>query len=347
MKPIILLLACSSILAGCNHVERGLGSDKEGQKSLRDFPAETSVTNLTKTLFIPTLEEGIKPGDNIIYTPTFLLAWNALQDETGRFTQVPANNQQLNFVNRSLSYKNALADNEYNKTIKVSERKITVRTAFNKSLPFKVPLDSQAGFKFMGTTVKAFGMRHYDWAMAEQISILYYKNDDEFIIRLAPEDHNNEIIIAKGLDSGSDLITLQSSINQGIERGRTDQQQEENLWRYRLKSIDEVIIPVLRFNIGANYASIENQHVATADQTYFIEKAYQRTAFILDEYGAKVESVAEVAAAAAAAPVGPAKRPTPKHFLLNKPFAVILKKVNSTNPYFMMKVENDELMIRR
>jgi serine protease inhibitor len=68
----------------------------------------------------------------------------------------------------------------------------------------------------------------------------------------------------------------------------------------------------------------------------------QQTAFMLDEYGAKIEG--QATAAAAAAHETREDKPIPKEMLFNKPFLVILKRKDSPNPYFAMWVENTELM---
>jgi len=57
--------------------------------------------------------------------------------------------------------------------------------------------------------------------------------------------------------------------------------------------------------------------------------------------GAEIESEAEIALDMAMLP--PVEE-HPKLMVLNKPFLVLLKRRNNPNPYFMARLENEELM---
>jgi hypothetical protein len=72
-----------------------------------------------------------------------------------------------------------------------------------------------------------------------------------------------------------------------------------------------------------------------------VDEAWQRTAFILDEVGAEVESEALIYTLEEIV----AEKPQPKRLIFNKPFTLFLTKVNSVNPYFGMWVADAELMI--
>ncbi|HEX6181639.1 MAG TPA: hypothetical protein VFZ47_10365, partial [Chitinophagaceae bacterium] len=76
---------------------------------------------------------------------------------------------------------------------------------------------------------------------------------------------------------------------------------------------------------------------------HLLELAYQRTGLILDEYGAVVESEVTYAVDSAGAVPQPEY---PKNMLFNKIFYVIVKRVDKANPYFVMKVENSELLTK-
>lgn len=73
-----------------------------------------------------------------------------------------------------------------------------------------------------------------------------------------------------------------------------------------------------------------------------VDEAWQRTAFILDEVGAEVESEALIYTFEEIV----AEKPQPKRLNFDKPFTLFLTKVNSVNPYFGMWVADAELMIK-
>src|ERR1044072_1933207 len=165
-------------------------------------PAEkvTSLEEYPATVFVPTMEESFKPYRNVIYTSSFLLAWNGLKREIKLPLKVSPENYQLNLVNRSNTFKGARAENEYEKETSVNADVISISTFFHKSLDLELTLDSVlSGFTFRGKAVRAFGMPVYKNMLTTEIAVLYYKNDDEFIIKLIPKDRQEELILVKGV----------------------------------------------------------------------------------------------------------------------------------------------------
>ena len=80
-------------------------------------------------------------------------------------------------------------------------------------------------------------------------------------------------------------------------------------------------------------------------KTYEILKAWQRTAFKLDEAGAEVKSEAEVVCVLGIEQEEETK-PTPKKMIFDKPFFVMLRRADATNPYFCLYVANPELLVK-
>jgi len=308
------------------------------------FPPMNMLDHSSETQFVPVLEAPGEKGGNIIYAASFALAWDELKNKIGK----PANLQsdELELMEQSQSYKGALDTSEYIRDIEVTNQTVGVRVGFGGSLSFRYPMDSILyGAKFNGQFVRAFGVSGYSLVTAgEQIGVLYYKNDDEFIIRINPEQQEHEIILAKGFSEGTRLSDMLEHIYAAIGSGRSDTA-ETSMWKYILNDSDKVVIPVVRFNLGNNFEGIEHSHFTIKNKIHEIIKAYQRTALVLNEFGIKIESEAEEVDVAAAAIDIPGELPV-KHLVFDKPFVVILKKYNVRNPYFMMKVENTVLMVK-
>ena len=127
--------------------------------------------------------------------------------------------------------------------------------------------------------------------------------------------------------------------------GKKEMGDKKLQWKYYMEEGDYLIIPKFKFNIETNYPTMEGKHFSTASGTYKIEQAWQRTAFLLDESGAVIESEAEVAVAVEEIEED-YNKPKPKEMIFDKPFLLILKRVDGKNPYFGLWTTNAELMVK-
>ena len=203
-------------------------------------------------------------------------------------------------------------------------------------------------FLFNNVAVKAFGMPEYNSEISEQIEILEYENDNKFILRILPKDNNDEIILAKGLNANTTFESVFRKIEEYRDQRINDTITDDNIWKISIKQDDAILIPELQFNYISNYNSIVGQQILVEDHKLRIDAVSQRNAFLLNEHGAKVESQADLAVAAAAAPANlpPVKKEHPKKLYLNKEFVVVLKKHTAQDPYFMAVVRNIGIMTR-
>lgn len=96
----------------------------------------------------------------------------------------------------------------------------------------------------------------------------------------------------------------------------------------------------MAFNLDKNYAEFVGSTFRSKKMLFELTEAYQRNAFVLDEYGAEVESEASIAAEA----VEEYERPKPKMMIFNKPFVLFLKRRDAQNPYFGIYNVNAELL---
>ena len=187
---------------------------------------------------------------------------------------------------------------------------------------------------FDSVKIAAFGMHDFDEKATDFAHILYFKDDNNFILKLTPTNNQHEIILVKGLEKFQTLGDALTIINKWIEVGK---QQLDN----QIAEKDIFSIPIIKFNIETKFKRLEGQHVFTEDKNERVIKvAYQRTGFILNANGAKVESEAKVV-------VDMAKLSMPKTMIFDKPFLIIIKKVDKPNPYFVMKVANTELLVKK
>lgn len=338
--PLIVL-----ILFSCQSSKK----EPTPEKKWSDLPAVTKLDSLTKTEFAATLENPLIEGKNVVYAPTLLFAWDKVRDLMKSQVIIDSNNS-LDFLllNASTSHQRALTDSEYEVTGEIEGRAIIAKAFFNKTLPFDVKMQAaESPMVFGDAQVQAFGMYYYNEDVVKNATILYYKDDDHFVLKLHPKDKQHEIILAKGLDAFSGgLASGLKQTNDWINKGKAEQQEPDQQWKYYFGHDDLFSIPAFKFNIETNYKKLEGENFKTADNAQrFIQTAWQRTALILDENGAVVESEAVIMVDSAGVRV-PDEHPL-KHLVFDKPFLVVIKRVDQANPYFVMKVENGELMVRK
>lgn len=350
MRLIVIssaLLISILLFAGCgqNHPVQEINE--------YSFPELRPLSNLQHTSFVPCLDNDAPTADNVIYTPAFLYAWDELKHTLGNPFTLQKADKMLQEVNEATSFRTALSKGEYETNVKTNETSLTISASFKKSLPFMDAMDTvNAGrpFSFAGYPVRSFGMPDFDEKIAKHISVLYYRNDDHFIIRIIPKDTTQEIILAKGLTTDRNLKGMLKEADKLISIGTVEQKSSAYADHYRLNFQDQVVVPVLCFNLEKNYRNFIGAclHLPVGSDT--ISAATQRTAFVLDEHGTKVATEAHVVAEAAPAAIETAEQPEEKRnklLWLNRPFVVILRKKGVDQPYLMMKIENTELMVKR
>ena len=254
---------------------------------------------------------------------------------------------ELNLLNSSTSFSDVLKNNEYESSIEIDENLIIAKAEFSKSLPFDFKLQSYTNkLVFDNQKVTSFGVNGYDdYEKLKTVKIIYYKNDNNFIIKLLPKEREHEIILFKTSESFNSIAEMTTEIKKLTEIGISEIKNDKINWKYYINEEDELIIPKFNFNIETNYTSLEGNNFNAEKQNYIIEKALQRTAFKLDESGAIIESEAEIEVAAVEE-IEEIEKPKPKKMIFDKPFLILLKRKDAKNPYFGLWTTNTELMIK-
>lgn len=340
-----------------------------------DKPVDSK--QLKKTTITAHMEENIKTGNNIIFCNTFQLAWNSLTGDILKGDLLMENAAPLvGILNRmrrivtgkDLSDKSYLAmagfgsDNIVSKINKELKEKfgdeawlvkeqlapddILAYAFLMKALKFKTQFDdSPGGLIFKGENrqdrVKAFGIQRFSsnnekmQELSKQVDILYYeanKTKDtlpEFIVRLNSDSKNDELILAM-IPPKKDLIsTYQSAVSLMKES-------------QRLSEGDILLIPEIDFFIEHSYDELLSKRILNKGfSDYFISKAIQATKFKLDKTGAQLKSKAVIIMTRSAAPSISIKR-----MVFDRPFLLIMREKNAKNPYFMIWVDNPEILLK-
>ncbi|MCD4793224.1 MAG: hypothetical protein K8R54_08340 [Bacteroidales bacterium] len=310
-----------------------------------DFPEVKKLSEYQQTVFTAYSEKVEANDKNVIYATSFLLAWDEIKNTIGNDLNINEEQyEDLYKMSLSSSHNNTLKKSEYTSNVQISKETISAKAYFKKTLNFEKEFESYNNtLSFNNETVKSFGLWGDDYDRSFMVKLLYYENDDDFIVKLLPEDTEHEIILYK-TDSYNEIClnSLWNEVKFKIDSGISDKGNIMRAWRYQFEDEDKLEIPKIRFNIETNYSEFENAVLNTSETDYIITTAYQRTAFVLNEKGAIVESEAEMDITSAPPP--DEEIPEPKKLIFDKPFLIILKRVDSKNAYFMMWVANTELM---
>jgi hypothetical protein len=324
-------------VAGLHEAETPAGSSLPEESPIEKFPA---------TVFLPTLEEPAPTGKNAVYAAAFRFAWAKALSETGQ--GIPSKAAPLAFLNSSLSYRDVLRPEEYEADVTKDAESISVHAFFKKTLPFETKMQlAEEGIAFGKDTVDGFGMRFYSEDVARQADILYYRDDEHFILRVRPRDRDHELLFAKGLPAAQSLWSAYLSMNKWIISGDKERSRENSEWKYTWNVGDDFLIPDIAFNISTHYPQIEGQRVF-AGQLPFVREAKQRTALLLNNTGAIIESEAIVTTVSVDTSVSRFEPPPPpKRLRLDGPFFLVAKRTDQKNPYFFLSIANTELLHRR
>jgi len=192
-----------------------------------------------------------------------------------------------------------------------------------KNIKFQISFaPGTRGFYFDTQSVKGF------WAetikQKKNVAVVHYWNSLKFIIKLKLKDTSDELFIAKGFDQTNPKEVM-------TELGQNDVSNGEPL-----KDDDIFGMPELHFDDTHNFNDLMN--LAFLNKRilgYRIIKAGEKLKFDLDFNGVRLENEAAMA--------GAGGMPNRK-MVLNKPFWLIMKKRQSSHPYFILGVNNTEVM---
>jgi hypothetical protein len=184
--------------------------------------------------------------------------------------------------------------------------------------------------------VKAFGREGYSpdgvlHDLANQVTIVDYKDDDDFMISLKSKSEADEIILAKTSPRRTLLKTIE------YVEGKINK--SDNL---PLPNSAILKIPKIDFNIFHRVKELIGRSFLNKGwQDWWIEDAYQWIRFLLNEKGVELKSEAVILALR-----GVGHGPPPMRLVFDRPFLIYLKQKDAKYPYFAMWVDNAELMVK-
>jgi predicted Zn-dependent protease len=326
-----------------------------------------NISSFPNTKLIPTWKMKTDPNLNNIYCGTFQLAWNKLQstfvDQTISMNDGPA---WVDYLNESqfsefdidtadcLTFFSAFDENARNQLVAEMNRKFPGHMEFptsdtaNSVYAFAYLLKNLSYEQFHNQEkiyfnkkqwVQAFGFEKYENSndkISEEVSLMHYDSDDDFTIKINLMDSKDELLVSK--------MSPSQSLHDTYGEMRAKLRGE----KIELQPGDLVQIPYLTFDITAGFDEILNKYVGTyghpANPDLRIERMLQRVRFEMDEDGIDLESMALVEVMEDAMEEPEEDVYIPKKLIFNSGYLVSLRKAGSKEPYFLMWVNNTELM---
>ncbi len=163
----------------------------------------------------------------------------------------------------------------------------------------------------------------------DNVRIIKYESDNKFIVSLQLKDESDQLILAKGYEM-NDPQTVVNEINQNNQE-----------YLSTIGESDRFEAPKLHLDYRRDYVELVNKFLANQGfEDYFIAAMFENIKFDMDERGARVENDGVIVMTESIA-LEPIK---PKNFILDAPYWVVMQRKNSQNPYFILGVNNAELM---
>lgn len=346
-KIISLLLVLTIIISGC--------STKNKKKENNDNNETNKIKYSSKIEAVTSLEDSIK--ENSVWCGTFNLVWNILKDKYVK-DDVKMNPQpeEVNNLNKSTFNEKYLNENSYytnygKQTTKLKkEIETAIKEKFNQTSDIldSFTWDDNSKNDFMysmlykkftfnekfaqlenGTfnneenkSYRYFGIDDDNRKGINQVTVLYYKNDDEYAVKINTKE-NDQIILVKGNNKNNFLDTYNAVIKE-----------EKNYnGNKKMNNKDTLAVPYLKFNTYKSFDNLKNKPFKYADGSErIISEAVQTIQLELNESGGDIKSEAAISTKVTA--VLPNPNEEIRNFNYTSNFTMFLIEKDKDLPYF-------------
>jgi hypothetical protein len=329
--------------------------------------------SLENTVIVPTLDTPTPVNKNVIWCSSFQLAWNDLKNNTiGEGLNLIGSEEISNRLNLVKQSPNDIHDTDYYSasgfvkdgiTKKIQEQmlklfpeeprqqfplmspeSIVAFSYLQAEIKFKIPFfenDSILVFKSSlnrSAEITSFGIREKDAGtnlkLRDQIDILLYEEHQSkvppsFAIDLSKYTQPYQLVIA--------MVEPNENLAQTIECLRTKISEfQQRRSDFKFYENDVLLVPNMFWKITHRFSELEGKYLANEGfKQYLLGLAEQMIKFRLDRTGAKLKSIAKIIIWA-----------KPRYFVFDRPFLLYMKKRDANHPFFVMWVDNAELLTK-
>lgn len=377
----VLLFVLALVLTGSFWIRSTQRHQKPYVEPARVFDGDSEL--LKESIVIPTLDTPLPAGKNVIWCASFELAWNRLKSDVVKGPVGVAGAEELAArLNAAVASESDLSPESCFATAgwakdgigerirrefaarfpgeplpEIDPQAVLVAYAYLKAAArFTIPFfDNPAEFAFVDgagrrTAVSSFGIRiRLDDSVADdrirkQVEVLYVKRsaslDDDYAKgRIVPAEFAldpcrttspYQIVFAVVPQQDTLAATLADVVSK-IERWSPGHAVE-------FGSLDVLLVPNMAWKITHHFCELEGRERKLLNPGFeglWIEAALQTIEFKLDRSGAELASESGVAIAA-----------IPTDYVFDRPFLVYMKKRDAAQPFFVMWVDNAELLCK-
>lgn len=332
-----------------------------------------SSEGLRQTQIVPTLDTPLSPGKSAVWCSSFQLAWHELNREVFKGPVQLRNAQEVaDRLNRAKQTRADLpADSYYvaaglirDGIVERIQREMAAkfpgvpRPAFNPRPRMALAYAYlKAGVRYQHcffnntepflftaasgkqSAVRSFGItdrqklkdNNFD-SFRGQVEVLWQQGD-EFAVDLCKQSTPNQIVLAR-MQRGATLADMVADVRARLEAGSGQQA--------HLGEEDTLLVPLMHWHLEHRFRELEGPDKSLVHPTLpgmYLGTAFQMIEFKMDRRGAEVASEVTIGWD------GPALgQPSRYHF--DRPFLICMKKRDAQQPFFVMWVDNAELLAR-
>lgn len=280
---------------------------------------------------------------NNLWIGTLDLAWKELEERLNRksIELEEGNLQIVNDLNNSKFSKEMLDENDYKINVeRTATNGYKIDAKLDKNLSFLEPFDNFSNY-YNRTTfangeeyIKYFGINNASSEeMNKNIEVLFYKKlseknlkSDDFAIKLKTKE-------------GDEIILYRTNDNKSFNEYYDDIKikEAEYTGKREFQENDELLIPYINIDGMIAYNELSGKFLKGENGLYF-EDVIQNVKFSLNESGCNLNSVATVVAEYMSI------SEQTRYCYFKDKFVIFMKEKNSDNPYFSLKVDNDDIL---
>jgi hypothetical protein len=198
-----------------------------------------------------------------------------------------------------------------------------------KEFTFKYAFDELIAANFNNSTekVKYFGINSKsDKKLYKNVQVLFYNSDDDFAVKFLTNE-NEEVIFYRTDKKGSfeNLYSLTQELAENTD----------------FTSSDVLTVPEINVDKTISYDDLTGKQIVGTDLQ--ISQALQTIKFKMDNKGGSLKSEAAMTVMRMSL-VQPSTMP--RYFVFNKPFVLFLKEQAKEKPYYAMRIDNTDYLVK-
>ena len=299
---------------------------------------------------------------NKLWCVTFQLVWNELSEKfvKGPVNFVGGNPPIADELNKKLYTSELLSEDSYYTTFGKVSKKLknqitkTIKKKFNeksdildminwnaknsylfysilkKNFTFLTPFDrlTEDGFNGSVEKVKYFGIKENTKNnVRKNVTVLFYNSPDEYAVKLNTNEKESVILYrteqVDTFENYFDFISKNSDMDKFSKK-------------------DILLVPDIAVDKTITYDELCGKKIIGTN--YMISQALQTIQFKLDNKGGSLKSEAAISV------METSLRPLeemPRYFMFNKPFVLFLMEDGKEKPYYAMKVDSTDFLVKK